>query len=123
MQNALPQLGRTIDVHAAVIGLALCANHLSPAHRASLRHVKQAVPARMISIVKHAAHFRDYVTATLHFHPVANLDPEPLDFVHILTRGAADRCSSDRYRPEHCDRRKLSRAPYLYTDGLDLGDA
>ena len=116
--NALAQLGRTIRIHAAMIGLALGAHHVPAAHRAALRHVKLTMPARLV--FQHLHDFGNYIAAALDQHPVADAHAQPIDLVHVVQRGAADRGAADRHGLEPCHRRQLAGAAHLHLDVFDL---
>ena len=75
MQNRLSQFGRTLLVHAAMIGFTLGPYHMATADRAALGHFKRLAPARMIFVVENPCDLWNHVAATFDFHPVANLHP------------------------------------------------
>src|SRR5271165_5011588 len=102
MANALPQLGRAIRVHAAMVGFALGANDVSSANRASLRHMKLPRAARLV--LQHPYNLRDDIAATLHRYPIADAYAQALDLVHIVQRGPAYRGATDGHRLQCRDR-------------------
>ena len=116
--NALAQLGRTIRIHAAMIGLAFGAHHVAAAHRAALRHVKMTMPTRLV--FQHLHDFGNYVAAALDQHPVADAHSQPIDLVHVVQRGAADRGAADRHGLEPCHRSQLAGAAHLHLDVFNL---
>src|SRR6476660_4485757 len=106
-----------------MIRLAFGANNMPSAYRASFRHVKELVPARMVLVFDHPIDFGDDVAAALDFYPVANLHSQALDFVHVVESGAADGSSPDGDRFQRRNRREFSGASDLYQDVLDLCDS
>ena len=97
MQDGLPQFGRTIRIDAAVIHLAFRPHNLGSTHRTLLRHFKffKVGRTRMVFIINHLRHFRNYIPAALHLHPVANLHAQALDLIHVVQRGISHRCAAD----------------------------
>ena len=120
VQDALAQLRRAVRIHAAMIGLALGAHDVAAAHRAVFRHVKMLLAARMLLVVEHLHDLGNDVAAALDLHPVADEHAEPLDFIHVVQRGAADGGAADRHRLERRDRREFPGAPHLHQDVFDL---
>ena len=49
----------------------------------------------MVFIINDLRHFRNYIPATLHLHPVANLHAQALDLIHVVQRGISHRCAAD----------------------------
>src|SRR5437764_15151470 len=98
MQECFARLGRTGDVHAAMVGLTLDAHHVPATFRAALRHVEFLVPARMLLVLDYLDDFGNHVAAALYRYPVADLHAQPLNLVGIVQRGAGDSGASDAHR-------------------------
>src|SRR5690349_21671689 len=120
MQNRFAQLCRAVDIDAPVIRLTFRAHYVPAAHRAALGHMERLVPARMVLVFHHLYDLRDYIAAALHLYPVADLDPEAFDLVHVVQRGPAHSRSADWNRLEMSDRSQLSRPSHLRNNVLDL---
>src|SRR5204863_10142211 len=101
MQNGLAQLGRTVGVDAAVIGFAFGAHNLRAAFRTSLRHVESLVSAGMIFVFDYLGDFGNDVSTTLYLHPIADLDAEALDLVHVMKSRVANGGAANRDRSQH----------------------
>ncbi len=68
-----------------------------------------------------ADHFRDDVAASFHDNGIADLQPEPRDFVFVMEGRARDGNSADHFGREVRDRRKGACAAHLHGDVDDLG--
>ena len=86
------------------------AHHLAAAHRTLRRHVKRLMPARMVFIFYNPDNLRDHIAAALDFHPIADFHAQPLDFIHVVERRPAHRCSANRHRLQRRNWREFSRA-------------
>src|ERR1041384_8804348 len=80
------------------------------------------MPAGVVFVVHHARDLGDYVAAPLHFRPIADLDPQALDFIHVVQRGTADGCAADSHRLQLRDGRELAGAADLNMYVLNLSD-
>src|SRR5579862_980553 len=118
MANTLAQLGGTVGVDAAVVSFAFGAHHVAAAHRAALGHMEMLAPAW--AVVQHLNNFGDNIAAALHLHPVADAHTQPLNFVHVVQRGAAYGGTADGHGLQPCYRRPLAGAAHLHLDVLDL---
>ena len=123
MQNGLAQLRRAICIDTAVVDFAFGTDNLCAAHRTAFRHVKSLVPARVIFVVDDLRDFGDHVAAALHLHPIANLDAQTLDLIHVVQCGVSDGRAADQNRRQHCDGRELASAPHLHADVFQLRDS
>ena len=79
--------------------------------RTLFRHAKR--PA-LFAFLHHFQHVRDDFAGTLHQHGVANLHAQPLDFVHVVQRGAADRHAADLHRLEKSHRSERAGAADIH---------
>src|SRR5262249_13349928 len=117
MQDALPQLGRAVGVHAAMVGFALHTHYVAVADRAALRHMELLVTSGVFFVLDYLYDFGDHVAAALHHYPVADHDPQALDLIHVVQGGTAHGCAADWHRLKPGDRRELPGAADL---GLDV---
>src|SRR5689334_5887255 len=100
MKNGFTQFRGTVGIHAAMIRLTLGADHVSTTNRATFRHVKRLCPPRMLLVVDDRNDFRNYIAASLHLYPVANLHPETLDLIHVVQGGARHGRATNRNRTQ-----------------------
>ena len=63
-----------------------------------------------------ADHFRNHVAAAFHDHGIADLQPQPRDFVFVMERRARNRDSADHFGREVRDRRQRACSPHLHGD-------
>ena len=125
MQQALKRLSRAINGNAAIIGLAVLADHRAAAARALLRHAPG--PRIVRTQAKHGAqHLRDHVAGLAHDDRVAHAHIFAQHLVLVVQRGAGNGRSRHQHRVHLSHRRQLARAPHLHGDvaqkrGLLLG--
>src|SRR5581483_10532044 len=108
MANTLAQLGGTVGVDAAVVSFAFGAHHVAAAHRAALGHMEMLAPAW--AVVQHLNNFGDNI---------ADAHTQPLNFVHVVQRGAAYGGTADGHGLHPCYRRHLAGAAHLHLDVFD----
>src|SRR5436309_537351 len=76
----------------------------------------------MILVVDNLDDFGNYIAATLHQHPIADLHSEPINLVLVMQRRALHSRSADRYRTQCGQRSQLAGSSDLYEDVFDLSD-
>jgi hypothetical protein len=123
VQNRLAQLGGAVGVNTAMVGFAFGANHVAPAHRASLRHVERFVAAGMVFVFDHTRDLWDHVATAFDFHPIADFYSEAVDLVHVVQGGAADRGATDGNWLQRRHRREFAGSPDLDQNVFDFRDA
>src|ERR1041385_3520968 len=101
MQNGAKQLGGAVGVHTAVVNFAFRPDNFRSADRALLRSFNFNVSARMIFV--DLDDLGDHIATTLDPHPVADLEAETLDFVHVVQSRVANSRSADWNRLQFRD--------------------
>ena len=125
MQQALKRLSRAINGNAAIIGLAVLADHGAAAARALLGH---APGLRIVRTqAEHGAqHLGDHVAGLAHDDRIAHAHIFAQHLVLVVQRGAGNGRARHQHRVHLRHRRQFARAPHLHGDvaqkrGLLLG--
>ncbi len=113
MENGFFSLRRTSRIHAAVGHFSFNVMNRAATFRALFGHAKRLA---RLPFFRHFQHMRDHFAGALDQHGVANLQAQPLDFIHVVERGTADSDASDLHRLEHGHGRQRSGAAHLHDD-------
>ncbi len=91
------------------------------AHRAGLRNLH--CPGILgAALGNHLHHLRNHVTGTPDDHRVADHQPQPRHFVHVVQRGIGDHDACHLDRLEACDRRDGAGTTHLELDIQQFGE-
>ena len=113
MQQRLLAFGRAARIDAAVGDFFGVLVNPAVAFRASLGNDDFAARLPFLDDLDDV---RDHFAGALDDHGVADVQAQPLDFIHVVQRGTADRDAADLHRFEHGYRRERARAPDLKND-------
>ena len=112
VEQALLELCRAVDGHAAVGNLAVLVDHGATAHGADLGHLPVNAVGR--ALVKHRTHdLGDHVARLVHDDGIALAHVFATDLVDVVQRGARDSGAGNRHRVELGDRREHTGATHL----------
>ena len=112
VEQALLELRRAVNGHAAVGNLAILVNHGATTHGADLGHVPVDRIGR--ALVEHRAHdLGNHVARLVHDDGVALAHVFATDLVDVVQRGARDGGAGYRHRVELGDRREHAGTTHL----------
>ena len=83
------------DVHAAIRHRLPALMNRAPALRAILRHAERPP---VLAFLHHFQHVRNHFARAFNQHRIADLDAQPLHFVHVVQRRAAHRNAANLHR-------------------------
>ena len=113
MQEGLSAFGRATRIDAAVGDFFRVFMNFATAFGATVRHDNFAA---RISFRDHFHDVRDDVPGALHDHRIADVQTQPLNFVHVVQRRPGNDDAADLNRLEHRHRRERACAAHLKQD-------